>query len=90
MSRDSGRRFHFIPPGTDTAKRHINLGMDGMLHQYCANGMLKSHAPVPWRVQADLKNIPVMGWGMRQFEFLFLDRKWESDRQRLYRSGHNI
>lgn len=41
-----------------------------------------------WRVQADLKNIPVMGWGMRQFEFLFLDRKWESDRQRLYRSGH--
>lgn len=36
--------------------------------------------------QADLRNIPIMGWGMRQFEFLFLDRKWESDRQRLYRS----
>jgi hypothetical protein len=81
-----GASVSFHPTSPDTAMRHINLGMESMLYQYRADGMLKCHAPALWPVQADLKNIPVMGWGMRQFEFLFLDRKWESDRQRLYRS----
>jgi 1-acyl-sn-glycerol-3-phosphate acyltransferase len=36
-------------------------------------------------LKADLKKIPVVGWGMRQFEFLFLDRNWQGDKRRLYR-----
>lgn len=36
-------------------------------------------------LKADLKSIPVVGWGMRQFEFLFLDRNWQADKRRLYR-----
>lgn len=36
-------------------------------------------------VKADLRNIPVVGWGMRQFEFLFLDRNWQADKRRVYR-----
>lgn len=36
-------------------------------------------------LKADLRNIPVVGWGMRQFEFLFLDRNWQADKRRLYR-----
>ncbi|KAJ2685486.1 hypothetical protein IWW39_004237 [Coemansia spiralis] len=32
-------------------------------------------------LKADLKHIPVFGWGMRLFDFIFLKRKWADDQQ---------
>ncbi|KAE8541142.1 hypothetical protein D1P53_002496 [Cryptococcus gattii VGV] len=34
-------------------------------------------------LKASLKNIPVVGWGMRFFNFIFLRRSWASDRNNL-------
>ncbi|PVU91658.1 hypothetical protein BB559_004035 [Furculomyces boomerangus] len=31
-------------------------------------------------LKASLKNIPVFGWGMRFFEFIFLERSWDLDK----------
>ncbi len=36
-------------------------------------------------LKAELRKIPVVGWGMRQFEFLFLDRSWQHDQRRVYK-----
>ncbi|KAJ2722011.1 hypothetical protein GGI07_003601 [Coemansia sp. Benny D115] len=32
-------------------------------------------------LKAELKNVPVFGWGMQFLDFIFLKRKWASDRQ---------
>ncbi|KAJ2755232.1 hypothetical protein H4R27_003256 [Coemansia aciculifera] len=32
-------------------------------------------------LKADLKHVPVFGWGMRLFDFIFLKRKWADDQQ---------
>ncbi|KAJ2711377.1 hypothetical protein H4R19_003278 [Coemansia spiralis] len=31
-------------------------------------------------LKAELKHVPVFGWGMRLFDFIFLQRKWTEDR----------
>lgn len=36
-------------------------------------------------LKAELSQVPVVGWGMRQFEFCFLRRNWEQDRRGLTR-----
>jgi lysocardiolipin and lysophospholipid acyltransferase len=35
--------------------------------------------------QATLRNVPILGWGMRQFEFLFLERSWLLDKENIYK-----
>ncbi|OCF71829.1 acyltransferase [Kwoniella mangroviensis CBS 8886] len=34
-------------------------------------------------LKASLKNIPVIGWGMRFFKFIFMNRSWATDRDNL-------
>ncbi|KAJ2473443.1 hypothetical protein GGI02_000854 [Coemansia sp. RSA 2322] len=38
----------------------------------------------------DLKNVPVFGWGMRMFDFIFLKRKWADDQQTFTRHMRRI
>ena len=37
-------------------------------------------------LKKELLAVPVFGWGMRFFQFIFLDRKWRKDQQTLSRS----
>jgi lysocardiolipin and lysophospholipid acyltransferase len=33
-------------------------------------------------LKESLKHIPILGWGMRLFGFIFLSRKWSTDKER--------
>lgn len=37
-------------------------------------------------LKASLKHIPVVGWGMQFFRFVFMHRSWAADREHLTRS----
>ena len=34
-------------------------------------------------LKESLRNIPILGWGMEFFQFIFLKRNWEEDKPRL-------
>lgn len=59
--------------------------MSACVHTYTGSRTTQRSTQTTTTVKADLRNIPVVGWGMRQFEFLFLDRNWQADKRRLYR-----
>lgn len=41
------------------------------------------HGGVYIMLKASLKKIPVFGWGMQHYRFIFLDRKWATDQRTL-------
>ncbi|KAI9205402.1 acyltransferase-domain-containing protein [Polychytrium aggregatum] len=45
-----------------------------------------AHGDVKIVLKRSLRNIPVVGWGMQFFEFIFLKRKWAEDRDELVSS----
>ena len=45
-----------------------------------------AHGDLKIILKDSLKQLPIFGWGMRCFEFIFFARKWERDRQTLVSS----
>ncbi|ORX39896.1 acyltransferase-domain-containing protein [Kockovaella imperatae] len=41
-------------------------------------------------LKASLKKVPVVGWGMRFFRFIFLERSWAADKANLTRALQNL
>ncbi|KAI8929652.1 acyltransferase-domain-containing protein [Entophlyctis helioformis] len=42
-----------------------------------------AHGELKIMLKHDLSKVPILGWGMQFFEFLFLERKWLKDRKTL-------
>lgn len=46
----------------------------------------KLHGALYIMLKASLKNIPIVGWGMQHYRFIFLTRKWQEDEKILNKS----
>ena len=49
---------------------------------------LRKHGDVKVLLMAVLKYLPLLGWGMQFFEFIFLQQKWVLDKDRITQSLH--
>jgi 1-acyl-sn-glycerol-3-phosphate acyltransferase len=45
-----------------------------------------AHGEMKIIMKEDLKNLPIFGFGMQCFDFIFLARRWQIDRERLVSS----
>lgn len=45
-----------------------------------------NHGLVKIILKDTVKSMPIFGWGMQGFEFIFLARNWDADQTRLRRS----
>ncbi|KAG8834405.1 hypothetical protein FRC18_002066 [Serendipita sp. 400] len=50
---------------------------------WCFSYFANTHAYILITLKKSLKWIPILGWGMQFFDFIFLARSWVSDRSRL-------
>lgn len=50
---------------------------------WCLSYSMRAHADVLIILKDSLKWIPIVGWGMQFFQFIFLARSWAHDKQRL-------
>ncbi|KAJ1301422.1 hypothetical protein OPQ81_008682 [Rhizoctonia solani] len=50
---------------------------------WCLSYSMRAHADVLIILKDSLKWIPIVGWGMQFFRFIFLARSWAHDKQRL-------
>lgn len=86
---DSRRRLH-----TKFASRAVVMANHQLYNDwfyvwwlaYTAN----LHGSLIIMLKESLKRVPVFGWGMQHFEFLFMSRKWDVDQQRIQASMHNL
>ncbi|PCH33504.1 acyltransferase-domain-containing protein [Wolfiporia cocos MD-104 SS10] len=52
-------------------------------YAWCLTYFMRTYADVFIVLKASLKWLPILGWGMRFFNFIFLKRSWASDRLHL-------
>ncbi|KAG8818240.1 hypothetical protein FRC17_010892, partial [Serendipita sp. 399] len=50
---------------------------------WCLSYFANTHAYILITLKKTLKWIPILGWGMQFFDFIFLARSWASDQNRL-------
>lgn len=50
----------------------------------------KMHGRIYIILKESLKNVPIMGWGMQFYNFIFLSRNWEQDRYKFKKHLDNL
>jgi 1-acyl-sn-glycerol-3-phosphate acyltransferase len=50
----------------------------------------KMHGRIYIILKESLKNLPIFGWGAQFYNFIFLSRKWETDRSRVKRALNHL
>lgn len=70
--------------------KHVMMGNHQIyadwLYLWCFNYYARTHKDVLIILKKSLKWVPIVGWGMQFFRFIFLARSWSADRLHLGRS----